>query len=247
MIEILITLAMILTRLSAFFLIVPIFSWRAIPMAMKMALIVMLTLVFGYMAPSPLNLASLSPVYILLIMVNEATYGIALALIIMVLFSVVSCAGNIIERQLGFTMAQIIDPMSGTSSQPMGGFLQMLFILLLLHVQAHHAFLRIIYRSYETFPIGTMPSIELLTAAVVKTTSMLLTYSLRLAAPVLAMFLILLVVLGIMARVVPEMNVLFISMPVRVALGLVISIVMLPFILEFVSEFSDLMNKLVPI
>ena len=247
MIETLLNLAFILTRLSGFFLVVPVFSWRAIPARIKMCLILILTMVFIYTTPRPLNLASVKPLYILLLMVNEATYGLALGLIIMILFSIIKCAGNIIERQLGFTMSRIIDPMSGTNTQPMGGFLEILFILLLLQVNAHHVFIRIIFRSYETFPVGTIPCIEVLTECLIKTTSIFFTASLRLAAPVLAAFLILLVVLGIMARIVPEMNILFVSMPVRVGLGLAMTILMLPFVMEFVSEFADMMNKLLPV
>jgi len=57
----------------------------------------------------------------------------------------------------------------------------------------------------------------------------------------------LLTVLAIMARVLPEMNILFLSMPVRVGLGLAMTMMILPYLQGLVEEFGDLMNKLLPI
>ena len=57
----------------------------------------------------------------------------------------------------------------------------------------------------------------------------------------------LLVVLGVFARILPEMDILFISMPLRVGLGLLMAGMFLPFINQFVGEFADWMGKLLPI
>jgi flagellar biosynthesis protein FliR len=58
---------------------------------------------------------------------------------------------------------------------------------------------------------------------------------------------LLLIVLAILARIVPEMNILFISLPFRVGLGLVMAAIFLPFVSGFVSEFADWMGKLLPL
>ena len=71
--------------------------------------------------------------------------------------------------------------------------------------------------------------------------------SLRLAAPMLAAFLLLLVALSVFARILPEMDILFISMPLSIGLGLLITGIFLPFINEFVAEFADWMGKLLPL
>jgi flagellar biosynthetic protein FliR len=70
---------------------------------------------------------------------------------------------------------------------------------------------------------------------------------LKMAAPILAAFLLLMVVLAVLARMVPEMNILFISLPLRVGLGLLMVVAFLPFINTFVGEFADLMGKLLPV
>ena len=77
--------------------------------------------------------------------------------------------------------------------------------------------------------------------------SVMFVAGLRLAAPILAAFLILLVILAVFARIMPDMNVLFISMPLRVGLGLLMVGIFLPFINGFVGEFADWTAKLLPL
>ena len=108
-------------------------------------------------------------------------------------------------------------------------------------------FLLIISRSYESFPAGSIPTIPVLTEGIVQAGSTMLLHGLKLAAPILAAFLLLMVILAVLARMVPEMNILFISLPLRVGLGLLMVAIFLPFISSFVSEFTKLMGKLLPL
>jgi flagellar biosynthetic protein FliR len=70
---------------------------------------------------------------------------------------------------------------------------------------------------------------------------------LRLAAPMLAAFLVLMVALALLARLVPEMNILFLSMPVQIGLGMFLAAAFLPFLAEFVSEMAAWMARLLPL
>lgn len=247
MIESLVGFGLILTRLSAFMLVLPIFGWRIVPVRIKMALVLLLTIFFGRLFPFTMDPHPLSTVRLILMMINEATYGLALGIIIAILFGIVKTSGRIIERQMGLAMAEVIDPLSGDRTQPLGSLLEMIFILFFLNANAHHALIQVIYESYQSFPVGTTPTIDVLTRGVLEAGRALLTAGLRLAAPILAAFIILLVVLAVMARVVPEMNILFLSMPVRVGLGLAMTMMILPYLQGVVDEFGDLMNKLLPI
>ena len=247
MIENLIRFTLVLTRLSAFFLVLPIFSWRAIPARIKVATLFLLSLFFTVFIALSSPMGVPSALQFILWMLNEATYGLALGLITVLLFSVVKCSGRIIERQMGFAMAEILDPLTGERTQPLGGLLETIFILFFFAANGHHLLLQIILRSFQVFPIGTIPSIGILTSGVIKAGSAMLVASLKLSAPILAAFVVMLVVLAIFARIVPDMNVLFISMPVRVGLGMIMVIAFLPFVQEFVQEFAELANTLLPL
>lgn len=246
-IEKLLGFVMVLTRISAFFLVLPIFGWRGIPVRIKAALAILVTFFFSVIAPVPIELGQVSAVKAVLLLASEATYGLALGLIVALVFAAVKLNGRIIEQQMGLDIAQILDPLTGESTQPLSNLLEMIFMLMFLSVNGHHLFLLIISRSYETFPAGSIPTIPVLVSGIIKAGSTLLMAGLKLAAPVLAAFLVLMVVLAVFARMIPEMNILFISLPMRVGLGLIMVVIFLPFINTFVAEFADWMGKLLPL
>jgi len=247
MIEKLLSFTMVLTRISAFFLVLPVFGWKSIPVRIKVAVTVLLAIFFSMIMPSSLDTRRISALEAGLLISNEAVYGLAMGLIVTVVFSVVKVAGRITERQMGMAMAQILDPLTGERSQPLSSLLEMIFIILFLSANGHHLFLLIISRSYEAFPVGTIPTIPILVGGVIQAGLAMFVASLKLAAPMLAAFLLLMVVLAVLARIVPEMNILFVSFPLRVGLGLLMVAIFMPFINNFVAEFSDWMGKLLPL
>ncbi len=247
MIEKLLGFVMVLTRISVFFLVLPVFGWKSIPVRVKVAMTVLLTIFFSMITPLAIESREVSVLEAILLLTNEATYGLALGLIVYLVFATVKFSGRIIERQMGLAMAEILDPLTGERAQPLGMLLEMIFILLFLSANGHHMFLLIISRSYEAFPAGSIPTIAVLAGGVIKAGSTLLVAGLRLSAPILAAFLVLMVALAVLARIVPEMNILFISLPLRVGLGLLMAAIFVPFINGFVAEFADWMGKLLPL
>ncbi len=247
MLENLLSFTLVLTRISAFFLILPVFGWQAIPLQIKVALTVLLSLFFAIIAPAGIDPASVSTLGAMLLLAGEATYGLALGLIVVLLFSVVKLSAHFVERQMGLNMAHVVDPLTNEEGKPLGSLVEMIFILLFFSVNGHHLFLLIISKSYEAFPVGVVPSIDVLTGGVVQAGSVMLIASLRLAAPVLTAFLVLMVTLALLARLVPEMNILFISMPIRMGMGLLMTSIFLPFVNGFIGEMADWMAKILPL
>ncbi|MHC4741149.1 MAG: flagellar biosynthetic protein FliR [Planctomycetota bacterium] len=242
--------AMVLTRVSAFFLILPVFGFRAIPMRVKVVLAVFISIFFTMVSPFAVRSdagGQISVVEIVLLLSNEALYGLCLGLIVKSVFATVKFCGRIAERQMGLAMAQILDPLTGEQAQPLGMLMEMIFIMAFLSANGHHMFLLTLSRSYEAFPAGSIPTVGVMIEGIARSGSTLLIAGLRLAAPLLAAFLLLMVVLGVMARIAPETNILFISLPLRVALGLMLAGVFIPFITGFVGEFADWMGKLLPL
>lgn len=247
MLEKLLGFAMVLTRISAFFLVLPVFGWKAIPTRIKVAVTVLLAIFFSIITPLDINPGRISVLEAVCLIANESTYGLALGLVVVSVFSVVKFSGRVIERQMGLVMAQIFDPLTGERTQPLGSLLEMIFIILFLSANGHHLFLLIISKSYEVFPAGSIPTMAVLAGGVINAGSAMFLAGLRLAAPMLAAFLLLMVALAVLARIVPEMNILFISFPLRVGLGLLMAAIFLPFINGFIAEFADWMGKLLPL
>ncbi len=247
MVEKLLGFALVLTRISAFFVVLPVFGWKTVPVQIKVAATMLLSLFFYFISPLPAHLKQAAPLTTFLLLGGEALYGLALGLIIALLFSVVRLSGLIIEQQMGLTMSEILDPLTENENSPFGSLVEMVFALLFLSANGHHLFLLVLSRSYDAFPSGTMPTIGLLAGGVINTSTAMFVASLRLAAPMLAAFLVLMVALALLARLVPEMNILFESLPARVALGLFLTAAFLPLVNGFIPEMADWMTKLLPL
>ncbi len=247
MIEKLLGFVLVLTRVSAFFLILPVFGWSSIPATIKVAMTLLVAFFFSVITSFPIDAEKISATEAVLLIANEASYGLALGLVATALFSAVKLSATIIEREMGFAMGETFDPMTGETAEPLGILLEMMFIIIFLAANGHHTFLLTIAQSYKSFPVGSTPTIALLVKGIVESGSTMLIAGLRLSAPMLAVFLILLVVLAVLARIVPEMDILFMSFPLRVGVGLLMAMIFLPLVNGYVGEFADWMNKLLPL
>ena len=238
---------LILTRISAFFLASPLFSWTAIPVRSKVTIALLTSSFFAMLTPCGFSTENTPFLQIVLLGGNEFFYGLALGMVAYCLFAVVRVAGRIVERQMGLTMAKVLDPFSNEQSQPLGIMLEIVFIFLLFSSNSHHLLIQILGRSFQSFGPGYSPGADVLAQSVLKSGSMLLILALQMAAPMLAAFLLLMVVLAFMARVSPEMNILFLSLPLRVGMGLILAAVFIPFLANYISTFTTWLNRLIPL
>jgi flagellar biosynthetic protein FliR len=235
---------LILTRIGAFWAVCPIFSWQAIPTQIKAAAVTVLSIFIAGITPFPAIAQTPDTVEILLWTSAEAIYGLAMGLVAYTLFAVIRSAASIAEQQIGLTMASVLDPMTEEQEGVLTIMMEMFFVLLLFAGQGHHVLLKILSRSYGSFGVGQTPSLGKLVESVILSGSAMLMLSLQMAAPVLAVFLLLMVVLAIMARIAPETDVLFLSLPIRIGLGLIIMGVLSPFLGEYFKLFVVWLDKL---
>ena len=178
---------------------------------------------------------------------DETFYGLAMGLVAYSLMAVIRVAGGIIEQQVGLTMASVMDPFSGEDGQPIGTLLEIIFVMLLFVTDSHHLLLQILNRSFEGYAAGTTPTAGTLVESVLKAGSAMMMLALKLSAPILGAFLLLMVVLAFMARVAPEANILFLSMPLRCGLGLLMVGIFLPFMAAYLKQFTEWMERLIPL
>lgn len=238
---------MVLVRTSAFFLVGPIFSARLIPAQFRLALVLFLSIVFAWLSPDPYVAMNISMAEVVMALALEAVYGLAFGLVSMLIFSVIKIAARVIEHQMGFVMAQTLDPLSGEDAQPLSMLMEMLFILLFFCANGHHTLLLLMKQSFDLFPVGTLPNLPGLVQSVTDAGSSMLMAALRLSAPLLCIFMLIMATLAIFARIMPDMDILFLSMPLRAGLGLLFCGMAMPFLQEFVTEFSSWMGKLLPV
>ena len=236
--------ALILARVGAFFGVLPIFSSASVPMIVRAGLAVLMTIFFSVAHPPGLALAySSNWIGAATLMLQEAATGLALGLAIRFAYTAVQQAGFIMAQQMGFTDAETIDPETGEETQAIAMLFEMAFAVFFLVSSGHHLLLRLMWKSFSLFPVASTPDTSLLAQGLVQAGSTMLLFALKLAAPMLGAFVILAIVLAILARILPEMNILMESFPLRVALGLFMAAALMPSLSGFTVELAEWMSK----
>lgn len=235
---------LILTRLGAFWAVCPVFSWPAIPQYIKVSSAVILSLFLAGITPFPAISNSPDFLQILIWTGSEAVYGLAMGIVAYTLYAVIRNSAGIVEQQVGLTMSSVLDPTTEEQEGVLTVLMELYLLLLLFVTDSHHVLLKILSRSYDHFSIGRIPSIMDLTQSIILSGSAMLMLSLQMAAPVLAAFLLLMIVMAILARIAPESNILFLSLPIRVGLGMASMAILAPFLGDYLKHFIGWLDKL---
>jgi flagellar biosynthetic protein FliR len=172
----------------------------------------------------------------IVLMLKEVMFGMTIAFISTLVFFGIQSAGRIIDQARGSAMAQMLAPQTGGQVSLFGEIKFQFAIVLFFLLNGHHFFLRAVFMSFKSVPIETIPDFVNLSSTTITLlalkTGEVFTIGLMLAAPaVLAVFMADLV-FGIINRVAPQINVFFLSMPVKMMLGIVIVF----FILGFLAQ-----------
>lgn len=242
-IAILLPFVLLLGRISAFFAVLPIFGNRAIPMQVRAGAAILVTIFFAMITPVTIAPAKVGTLEAGLMLSGEILYGLALGLAISLVFQAVRQAGCMAEREMGFATSSIIDPVSGEEGDAVSLLFDTAFMLVFLAAGGHRLLLSAIGGSYKLFPMGSAPNPAVMAEAIVSAGAAMLLFALKLAAPVLAALLVLAVVMALLARALPEMNILLESLPLRIGLGLILAAAVVPMMNSFIAELADWMNR----
>ena len=210
---------LVLGRVSGILAATPMFGGKLVANRIKAALAFALALVlFPILVPRlpalPTDIISFG-----LLMLKEALVGIALGLLSQIIFAAVEFCGYIVSTQMGLSIALQFDPTLGMQVSSLTVFQNLVAMLLFLSLGAHHIYFSAIIESYQLLPIGQWHMSGELLTFFTTTVSNIFVLGIKLAAPVMASLLAVTVMLGIMARVFPQMNVFMVSMPLNIGLG----------------------------
>lgn len=214
--------ALVLCRIGGLFAALPVFGGRRLPARIKIAAVFSITIVCLPILPITPPAVPENAIAMGILVLQEVFIGLTLAFITQVIFAAVELSGQIIGMQMGFSMASVLDPAQGTQVQIMSVMQGLLATLLFLSLNIHHMFIRAIVDSFRVIPMGGWQMNEALLQFLIKISSEVFVLGVRLAAPVMVTLLLTSVVLGIMARAFPQMNVFMVSFPLNIGLGFMV-------------------------
>ena len=223
----LVTLGLVLVRTSAMVLSTPLIGDGAGFSGYKVGLIGALALLSFSTIEAPLE-ASVGPLAFGAMAMREALIGVAMGFVLQAVLLAVRVAGEMIGQEMAFNMSTLVDPVTGINTPLVTKIHEMFFLLGLLAVDGHHLLIRALFDSYARAPVGDVV-FDLGVAAVVRDLfAQMFAAGMTLAAPVLVLLVLVSLLIGLLARAVPQLNVLEVGFSLRILVGLLAMFVFAP-------------------
>lgn len=239
---------LVFVRITAFMATIPFFSYRNIPTRFKIGMSFFLAVIVATTLPKKqvdLN-ADLYP-----LVLKEVLIGLLIGLMAYIIMSAVHIAGSLIDFQMGFAIANVIDPQTGVQTPLIGQLFYTFALLFMLSINGHHMLINGMLYSFQIIPVDQyfIPlSDERFVMEVIKGFNQMFLIAFQMGLPIVASLFLVDLALGIVARTVPQMNVFVIGFPVKIGVSffmiLLILAVLFMSIRNLFEYMFELMNSL---
>lgn len=210
---------LVFARLGTMVMLLPALGETAVPPRVRLALalaisLVMLALVQNNLPAMP---DSVFPLFFLLF--GEIVIGLFVGASARLLMSALHVAGTVIAYHTGLAAAQAFDPAQGGQSAIVSSFLTLIGVTMIFVTGLHHVMVAAMYDSYTLFPPGDLPAVNDFAMMATRTVAQSFRLGIQMSAPFLVYGLIFNIGLGLVARLMPQLQVFFIAMPLNIMLG----------------------------
>lgn len=235
---------LIFTRLLGFIVSAPILSRKDVPMLVKVGLAVILTTIFVSLlhpGPPPAGFP------VTLGIVLNFVFGMLIGYIASVIFATIGAAGDMINMQMGLSASMIFDPNTREQVSIMGKLFSFLATLIFIHIGGLYWLVEAFQRGFDIFPIYglSIPLDHIINVKyLILLTGNVLLIGLQVAAPVLLATLAMDVILGIISKTAPQINVFQISFLFKPVLGFAIMVIVLPMLMDIITDYFTYYSKL---
>ncbi len=242
------TFMLVFARVGAMVMLLPGFGESNIPVRVKLGIALLLTLIILplHRTAYQVDLTSMSSLAVL--MVHEIIIGIVLGATARVTLSALAVAGSVIAQQLGLGFVTAVDPTQGQQGLLIGNFLTILGMTLLFATDSHHLVIAALNESYHIFSPGElMPSGDV-AALATRAFAAAFKIGMQLSAPFLVFGLVFNIGLGVLARLMPAMQVYFVGVPLSIMIGfLIFALVLSAMMGTYLNYFAGVMHELTPL
>ncbi len=232
---------LIFMRVGALLFVAPVFGGSVVPTQTKLLFSLVLSLVLLPLVSLPSEMLPLDLAPLSWLAVNELLVGIVMGASLAFIFAAVQYAGQVIDFQMGFSIVNVIDPTQDVQIPVMGFFHFLVATLIFLAMDAHHWVIRALFDSFEIVPLLTAGFSGLVVGNIARAFGDLFVVAMRIAAPAVAVLMLYNVSLGIIAKTVPQINLLIVGFPVRIAVGMIVVGLSMTFFHPYLSRAFDLM------
>lgn len=211
---------LVLVRVSALFVLAPVFGHTSIPMRVRVAVAVIVGVLLVPMALAGPRPAVGTPYLLTVAIASELAVGLTLGFVASLFFHGVQFAGYLLGLQMGFGMNQLFDPTTRNQSTELGVLLSLVATVAFMASNAHHWLIAAIWRSFQAVPLATFTLRGPIVEKVVLATASIFDVALTIMLPISGVILAIELALAILNRVIPQMNVFSIGTGAKILLGM---------------------------
>lgn len=233
-------LLLVFLRMLGFFTIVPIFFPKGFPNIAKAPLI----LVISYILMPGINYSELnitSNLALIALVANELITGLTLGFVTNLVFFSIRMAGQFIDVQIGFSMINLFDPSTNSNTTLLENLMYWCSLILFFLVDGHHMLIRALVESYKAISLGSFLLSPESFTLILKAFTEFFALGLKIAIPLVLIILITDIVLGLIGRTVPNLNLMILGLPIKILVGLIGFTIILPILFKIiVSSFGNI-------
>ncbi len=231
---------LIFLRIIAAFTSAPIFGQRGVPVLVRIFLSMVIAFII-FLTIDKSNIAVQTNIgWLLTIGVKETITGLIIGYTLNIVFHGISYAGNLIAYNMQLSMASSLDPFDATGSAGSNNDIaQVLFfgmVLVFLLINGHHYIISALVYSFSVVEIGKFSVTEPVFQLLIKYTGAVFVIAVKIASPIIVSYFLVYLAEGIMTKVIPQMQIFFVSQPLMVGLGFVLLASLVP-IYVFVMKY----------
>ena len=212
---------LIMMRVAPILFMMPLLNSSALPNILKVSLTLAVSLLLLPLVKIDVRYFPSDPYHFGLFMMAELMIGFILGLSVKLIFAGVQLAGEFAGYQMGMAMANLLDPQSGMDTTVIAQFYYFLALLIFLSIDGHHWFIRALFQSFSVLSPGEVHLKPGLYLHLIDLSGKMFIIAIKMVAPIMAVLVFTQIALGMLAKLVPQMNVLITSFPLTICLGLI--------------------------
>jgi flagellar biosynthesis protein FliR len=235
-------------RIAAMVMLMPGLGETNIPVRIKLSIALLLTLIMLPLHRQAYQIDTQSLTSLLVLMLQEIFIGVVLGATARVTLGALQVAGSVIAQQMGLGFVTAVDPTQGQQGLLVGNFLTMLGVTLIFATDSHHLVIAALNDSYKIFGPGEVMTSGDVAALATRAFSAAFRLGLQLSAPFLVFGLVFNIGLGVLARLMPQMQVYFVGAPLSILAGfLILAAVLAAMMGTYLDYFIGVMHDMIPL
>jgi flagellar biosynthesis protein FliR len=236
---------LVFARVGAMVMLLPGLGETNIPVRVKLGIALLLTLIILPLHRQAFQIDLQSMASLIVLMVHEILIGIVLGATARVTLAALQVAGSVIAQQMGLGFVTSVDPTQGEQGLLIGNFLTLLGVTLLFATDSHHLLIAALDDSYKIFAPGEMIATGDVASLATSAFAAAFKLGLQISAPFLVFGLVFNIGLGVLARLMPQMQVYFVGVPLSILAGfLIFALVLTAMMGTFLDYFGGVVHQM---